>query len=880
MTLLAQEHAGIDLPKSISILSGRWRNIRAVYRILLVYAVSTLIYIISSLLHEFLITSVLRALSGILSLIIVPGMLLSNLLIPYEKGRLWSTIIAGLFINCVLIQALFLARLYGTIVVSLNTWIVCFHVVFVLLTVVVEHSGRIEIHDKPYLLQANTRLLSILIIGVVLRLILAAFSTGSIAPDASLYSDYARFILDGQFNTNVLIDSRIYDLGNGVRYCFHQGFIYLSSLSFLLLEPYRAGPTVMLLILGICLILLCYDIGNHFFGKNAAIGIAGIVAIHPVLVFHSVVAYGPEISSLVFILGGLMILVRERRNNRSFLFAGLLIAFSDVIWYSNFFLFLLALPFFLLIVRPFGRRLNLLLSFGMILTMMARVFFLRLQIFSLAVASIAIILVIVGISRHRKTAKSALLFIAGMITVIVFWRFPLQVMEASKGIASLVVGVGRNLSILQAPNPAWQIFFRELSVSVIVSSFSFFVLQLTPPLFVLSMISLVWGKRRVNVAGFLIICLIGFGGTIFVLNTLAGFKEILSATYFYSDSRFFISMVTVVIVSAGGAIQRISDFNSTRLIEEKNRRSPLQGKQLVSLGVLFVVVASFLPNYALIPAGLELTSYEARYGWVNLGEEVKQTGYEEAVFIVDRTTEFSWLTNMPSVKLRLTGRGVSLSRALSNIRSQSNRYNASYIILDEYTVAYWKTFEQILHNPLLLGNGIPLNIQEFDYRANTSETDSLILEYQTPPNQDGDYSRLYRFGTLEFLHESDVNLFSNGWVAGNNGNLINISGSPAIEIGENQNYTFIENAGNFDLNLKASSGFMFLEFQEFSAQVARVEFYSTGGEFLGFSSGLDDSRHFFFVGDSVIGDIRIVVEGEPGGYVVVEVMSLWRKYGS
>lgn len=218
-----------------------------------------------------------------------------------------------------------------------------------------------------------------------------------------------------------------------------------------------------------------------------------------------------------------------------------------------------------------------------------------------------------------------------------------------------------------------------------------------------------------------------------------------------------------------------------------------------------------------------------------------------------------------------------MHRALTSLGVRAAAFGATYFVLDSYTVAYYRTLDNLLNLPLAVMGAVPLNPKENNYTKDRFEVSSLILQYQTPPNQDGNYARLFTFGTSNFTRTSEVNFLDDGWAAGNDGSINNESGLARIEVGEGSNYTFTLRTHPFDLNLSSTSGFIHMRFHEHSATVARVEFYDENGNFAGYSSDMGSSGHFHFTGDLVLGDIRVVVEGESGGYVTVTDMALWQK---
>ncbi len=835
---------------------------------------SAILFLIFYYTRENPISNVLSILPGIYVFILTPGSVFSSLYPSKGLGSLPYTVITGLLFNSILIHVLFYVNLITAFVIPLATWLLAFNVTLVAIVSVLTWSKKLDLRRGPWFSQPDEKCLAVLLLlALAIRIILAMISANSIAADASLYSDYARSIINGEFHSNVIGDPTVYEMANGIQYSVHQGFIYLSSISFLLFSPFLSGPTVILIILGLCLILFCYEITSQFFGNKSALWVAGVISVHPLFVFHSVVAFGPELSSLVFLMGGISIIVQgDEASPFQWLLAGMLIGFADVIWTPNFLFFSAAFPILAYMIRNMTTSMRVTLSIGTVIMSIVRIFYWDLQFPFIFIWIIWTGFTLIIHKRRRTFMGVPLLFTWGILGIIVFWR-------ALVHVAPIVSGLSRatprdTLVLLQIPSIPLNIFNMGISNSIIIGVLLFFVTHSTPIILVLSIISLVRGYNKSAIFGFWLMCIVGLVGTTIVLNALGNTKDVLLPAYFYSDSRFFISLVLLMVMASGGMFRRVPKIWTIKGSVGKARGRLIIGQGKVGCIVVLVLLASLLPNYAQIPSGLELNNFESRFGWVNLGPVIRETTDENAVFVVDRCTEFSWLTARRTVKPWIPV-SLPLFGALSSLGARASEFNASYFVLDGYTVAYYKTFDTTLQFPLTVGGAIPLSPQEINYTLNRVETSSLILQYQTPSNKHGDYARLYRFKLANFSRISMIDLLDDGWGVGNGGLLKNESGQPQIVVGKQENYTFTWHNGDYNLNLTTTSGFIAMKFQEGSACVSRVEFYDTSGNFVGYGSNMKKGRYYFFTGDSSIGDIRIVVTGPPGSYVTVNDLSLW-----
>ena len=854
---------------------GRVRNISNFPpRTLILYATSVVIFLLLYCTRENPISNILSVFPGFYVFILTPGFVFSGIYQSKGPVAFAFTIITGLLFNVVLIHILFYIRLVAIFTIPLISWLLFFNVALVIIVSILTWLRKINLRNGPWISQpVEKNLVFLLILALTVRIILASIATDSIAADASLYSDYARSIIEGEFRSNVINDPTVYEAANGVQYSVHQGFIYLAAISFILFSPLLSGPVVILIILGLCLILFCYEITLRFFGNKSALWVAAVVSVHPIFVFHSVVAFGPELSSLVFLMGSMSILVQGNEEHPArWLLMGMMIGIADIIWTPNFLLFSAIFPILVYMIKNMKTSMKVILSIDIIAIAIVRLFYwtlLTIFIFFLVIfTSLSFILQKQGINIW-----ASLSFTWGAFGVIAFWRGHINFVPIVNGLP--IIQSKGTLILLQISSIPLNIFKMEISSTIIIGTLSFFLAHSTPFIIVLSVIALLRGYNKRAVRGFWAISIVGLIGTTIVFNALSYAKDVLIPLYFYSNSRFFISLVLFILMASGGVFQKIPDSWNIKRKYGNIHQKFFSGRKKIKYAIGLILVVNLLPNYAPIPPSLELANFESRFGWVNLGPIVRGTTDENAIFIADRCTEFSWLTARKTIR---PGIPISLPLfgALSSLETRALEFDARYFVLDGYTVVYYKTFDTILQFPLDVGGAIPIAPQEINYTLDRVETSSLVLEYQTPSNQNGDYTRLYYFTEANFSRVCMIDLLDNEWGVENGGFLKNENERPQIVIGNQGNYTFTWHNGNYNLNLSTTSGFIAMEFQEDSAHVSRVEFYDTEGKFMGYGSDMKKGRYFFFTGNSVIGDIRIVVTGPPGGFITVNELSLWK----
>ena len=80
-------------------------------------------------------------------------------------------------------------------------------------------------------------------------------------------------------------------------------------ISWLLLPPSIAGPTLILEVAGLAIILVSFTIVEENYGSQAALYTSAVLSFHPLFIYHSSVGYGPEITSLLFLVGGIALII-------------------------------------------------------------------------------------------------------------------------------------------------------------------------------------------------------------------------------------------------------------------------------------------------------------------------------------------------------------------------------------------------------------------------------------------------------------------------------------------------------------------------------------------------------------------------------------------
>jgi len=260
-------------------------------------------------------------------------------------------------------------------------------------------------------------------------------------------------------------------------------------------------------------------------------------------------------------------------------------------------------------------------------------------------------------------------------------------------------------------------------------------------------------------------------GTLFVFAGLTTGKATLLPMYIYSDSRFFLSITLLGIIALSRYFGLLSSFDP-QISQSINLSALFTNRKMRRQLIAFIlIVVGLVPSYLAYPAGLTLINTSQRYAWVDMNTGTQDLGNADTIFMVDRYREFSWLTERRSTRFGLSGKGIPNHQALFSLKQYSEWFHTDYAVIDFYTVASWRTLDVLLLQSYDIADAVPLDTALLHQLAGNSSVrlPSAILEFQTPLNYHGDYSRIFSFGNSTFTKESVLNLWDSGWAAGNDG---------------------------------------------------------------------------------------------------------------
>lgn len=837
----------------------------SIFKILTAQSFFSFCFAISLFSDGIVLSTYIRAFSGFIILLLIPGILLSCFLVDPKQRNIAVSILIGLVVQVFLIQLLYWISLFSHIQIPLFIWSVsCSWILCLLSSFYIKKSiPHISLNSILYP-SFNKKLILIFSIAVIARMMLWILSDGSIAPDAALYSDFSRSIINGQFNTLVINDSSVVWVFNDFAILPHQAFTYFFAISWLLIIPNVSGPSFILVIIGVLLIFPTFEIAKHFFGEFAAICVSTIIAIHPLFVFHSAVSYGPEIASLLLLMfAALFLLNGVNASKKSLIVSGVLIGLVDAVWYANFYIIC-----FIGIILPLAnyvisQRDDFLFLVFLFLPLIARVFYFIFPLYmTLWIFLFGLIIVADKFRRNFHLGKVFHFYLAILLTNL-FWRFPSQINTLISTInqstsSSLSIAIMNMLALMQTG----------------IQFLIFFLFHLTPGFIVILFFGLIRGNNRYVAINLTFIGLIASLGTIVALSRI---NESLQIQYLYSDSRFFL-FISMTLIIASGSFFSSKYFMSTITIETNNQGITWIGKHWKTILVLGVLSGSMIPGYFSIPSGLALIDIDERYGWTGLPMVVKSISGSNNRFLADRAREFSWYTETQAIVLSLTSTTLGNINASTEVLSLIHNFNGTHLLIDHFTIARWSAFEYLLRDSIIIGHSTIIDHSAAIAYAMSNITNpiySCTLVGETQPNNDGAFSRIFQLTNRTYNRFKNVSLIDAGWDASNVGSISNYTDGISLTIGSDAGYTNTWRPGGYDLNLHINNGYLLFNIENAGAIVTRIEVFDSNGIFLSYAENVDNRMFYCPVGEVNIGDIRIVIEGDSGNSVIIKSIAAW-----
>ncbi|MHA1832767.1 MAG: ArnT family glycosyltransferase, partial [Candidatus Baldrarchaeia archaeon] len=291
-----------------------------------------------------------RFVSGLLGLILLPGLVLADTVLDEENTGVAFILIFGLMLQLLNVYVLWVINIFY---VPLNfVLLICISTLIeVALALSLSYKRGSTFHISKVLLRTKP---DIAIIAVMVLYLILAFYWQQYAPsphsDGAAYMDMARNAVEkGDFYSNMLLPTNTWsyvEYSSGMH--THMFGYFAIALFFMLGNVSLFSAKIMLIFTGLLIILALYELVKKLFNANVAGLAALITAISPELLTHVGLVGGPEIPSALFTIFAIYLLINapasKRKLSMAFM-AGLSLFIAWYAWFLNFFVFVTFLPF-------------------------------------------------------------------------------------------------------------------------------------------------------------------------------------------------------------------------------------------------------------------------------------------------------------------------------------------------------------------------------------------------------------------------------------------------------------------------------------------------------------------------------------------------------
>ncbi|MEM2507062.1 MAG: glycosyltransferase family 39 protein [Nitrososphaeria archaeon] len=286
---------------------------------------------------------------GLLGLIFLPGLNLTNFLLDEEDARFAFIPVFGLMLQLLNVYVLWVIHIFYA---SLNfALLMCIlTIIEVVLVLILSYKRGLTFNISKTLLRPKT---DIVLITVIALYLILAFYWQQYAPsphsDGAAYMDMARNAVEkGDFYSNMLLPKNTWsyvEYSSGMH--IHMFGYFAIALFFMLGNVSLFSAKIMLIFTGLLIILVLYELVKQLFNVNVARLAALITAISPELLTHVGLVGGPEIPSALFTLFAIYLLINAPTSKRKLSMAftaGLSLFIAWYGWFLNFFIFVTFSP--------------------------------------------------------------------------------------------------------------------------------------------------------------------------------------------------------------------------------------------------------------------------------------------------------------------------------------------------------------------------------------------------------------------------------------------------------------------------------------------------------------------------------------------------------
>ncbi|MEM3365457.1 MAG: glycosyltransferase family 39 protein [Candidatus Methanomethyliaceae archaeon] len=577
-------------------------------------------------------------------------------------------------------------------------------------------------HESTFCIsKGQIKQVDIALIAVVALYLILALYWQQYAPaphsDGAAYMDMARNVVEkGDFYSNMLLPTNTWyyvEYSSG-RHNHMFGYFAI-SLFFMLGNESLFSAKIMLIFTGMLIILVVYELVKKLFSANAARLAALITAISPEFLTHVGLVGGPEITSALFTVFAICLLINapasKKRFRRAFM-AGLSLFIAWYAWYFNFFVFVTFLPLLFMYVGMKNKEFN--IADVLVLLILIVSFILEWQVLLNLFYSIAgvpipsLIIAVLALTyllkiRKDKTKRTLVTFIVMLIVLYsalysrcIFASFIPELQQwtvsVQPGMSFVFSNIERNIGVLsrafnlQEVNRYWDMYwdgvYEYLGTVVvflgIVGLARIDKIRETALIISFPLLQAVWWGLFVTIDA--------FQPRFIVCSSL--FYFILAASAIELFCLYGIKTSDMAKLSINIKVKLWKVWKASRYINKKNLVA------MFTVGLLLASVFNFTyPLYDKHKKIMEDWDYPRIYGWGPAIQWIRENTQTDDVIMSIYGNYFAWYTNRPVVPLStsLYPKNLDAGELIKMIKE----FNVKYLIVEYASASYYNTLKKL-----------------------------------------------------------------------------------------------------------------------------------------------------------------------------------------
>jgi hypothetical protein len=270
-------------------------------------------------------------------------------------------------------------------------------------------------------------------------------------------------------------------------------------------------------------------------------------------------------------------------------------------------------------------------------------------------------------------------------------------------------------------------------------------------------------------------------------------------------------------------------------------------------------------------------------GWTRmLVDYVKSNSSLQDKFLVSNAKGFESFTSRNAFSLTDE---LAPNATFEDLAVSISKNPVRYVLLDEFAV---KSLPKLFDSSITISNVSSISQMILSTSSvstllenHSLPTNSLLLKplqkFRSATGESIDLLEVLNGSSLTYLPSYADNLAGNGWVAGNLGSLLVQNKTTVLAIGPDQQYTFTTRKTSLNVTIvNGNKTFFVWKVQEVNnSEIKRIEFWSNDNKpILQIYPPSTSGIWITPIQLSEIGDVRIVVSGNPEGYVKIDWLSI------